>query len=232
MSSVRWLHDLAHLFYPRLCLACKGTLPLVEEQICLKCQYQMPKTGQYALLENAFTEIFWGRVRMETGAAMYYFSKSGRVQKLIHQLKYSNQPEIGRQLGVLYGQLLATQPHYTAVDAIVPVPLHPRKQHLRGYNQAAMFGKGLSESMQRPLFSHALYRPIFTDTQTRKSRQERLENAMRSFDVQQPDLLRGKHILLVDDVLTTGATLEACASCVLELPGTRVSMATIAMAGD
>jgi ComF family protein len=192
----------------------------------------LPKTKQHEQKENAFTEIFWGRVPLATGAAQYYFSKSGRVQRLIHQLKYEHKPEIGHQLGMLFGRQLREQDHFKDIDAIVPVPLHPRKQHQRGYNQAAAFGAGLAESMGIPQYAYALERPEYAESQTRKSRQERLENAQTAFRVKKPLLIEGKHILLVDDVLTTGATLEACASQLLAVPDTKVSMATIAMASD
>lgn len=231
-ARLRWLHDFFNLLYPKLCLACGANLPPNDELMCVSCQYQLPKTKQHEQKENGFTEIFWGRIQLETGAAQYYFSKSGRVQRLIHQLKYDHKPEIGRLLGKIYGQELRQQPHYQHINAIVPVPLHPKKQHQRGYNQAAAFGAGLSEGMEIEQYEHALERPVYAESQTSKSRQERMQNAQTAFRVKQPNLLTGKHLLLVDDVLTTGATLEACASQILALPDTKVSMATIAMASD
>jgi ComF family protein len=231
-AGFRWLEDFFNLLYPKLCLACGKNLPPTHDLICLSCEYQLPKTKQHEQKENAFTEIFWGRVRLETGAALYYFSKAGRVQRLIHQLKYDHKPAIGQALGRMYGRLLREQEHYQQLDAIVPVPLHPRKQHQRGYNQAAAIGSGLAESLQLPHYPNALERPVYAESQTRKSRQERLQNAQTAFRVKQPELLRGKHLLLVDDVLTTGATLEACASQILELPATKISLLTLAMASD
>lgn len=231
-THLRWFSDFFNLLYPKLCLACGRNLPPTHELICLSCEYQLPQTRQHELKENAFTEIFWGRVPLVAGAAMYYFTKAGRVQRLIHQLKYENKPEIGQALGRLYGQWLRQAEHFQGIDAVVPVPLHPRKQHRRGYNQAAAIGRGLAESLLLPHYARALERPVYAESQTRKSRQARLENAQTAFRVRRPELLQGKHVLLVDDVLTTGATLEACASQILELPDTRVSMVTLAMASD
>jgi ComF family protein len=207
-----------------------ANLPPGQSFLCLPCQLQLPATEQYLLAENAFTELFWGRIQLEGGAAQYYFSKSGRVQRLIHQLKYQHKPEIGYQLGLAFGQQLKEQSHFQGIDAIVPVPLHPKKKHIRGYNQAEAFGKGLAESMEVPLIPDLLYRKKFTTTQTKKSRMERLQNVLDAFALSSSDQAAGKHFLLVDDVLTTGATLEACALQILQAEGSKVSMATIAMA--
>ena len=228
----RSLHNFINLIYPKLCLACDGNLPPYEELICIKCQYQLPKTNHHKSKENPFTERFWGRVPIETGASMYYFTLGSRVQHLIHQLKYENKSEIGYKLGKLYGYQLKEEPHFQNIVAIVPVPLHPKKMHIRGYNQAAAIGEGLAESLNIPHYPHALYRKVFTNTQTKKSRAERLENVFQAFAVKNVNQLKGKHILLVDDVLTTGATLEACATRILEVEGTKVSLMTIAIASD
>ena len=229
---LRSIHDFIGLLYPKLCLACSDNLPPFDDLICLKCQFQLPKTGYHTSQENPFTKRFWGRVPIQTGASMYYFTIEGRVQQLIHQLKYEHKPEIGHKLGKLYALQLKKQAHFQNIDAIVPVPLHPKKQHIRGYNQAEAFGNGLSEGLEIPHWPQALCRKVFTNTQTKKSRIERLENVFQAFAVAQTDRLKGKHVLLVDDVLTTGATLEACATKILEIEGAKVSLATIAIASD
>lgn len=230
MRLKSWFHAFLHLFYPRLCPACNANLPPGQNFLCIPCQLQLPETEQYLLQENAFTQLFWGRVKVEAAAAQYYFSKSGRVQRLIHQLKYQHKPEIGYQLGLVFGQQLKEQAFFQNIDAIVPVPLHPKKQHSRGYNQAEEFGKGLAESMNLPLYPDLLYRKKFTNTQTKKSRLERLQNVLDAFALKSPQGVIHKHFLLVDDVLTTGATLEACALQLLKVEDSKVSMATIAMA--
>lgn len=225
-----YLNDLVSLLYPNLCMACSENLPSRGEIICLRCQYKLPKTNFHLEKDNPFTERFWGRLSLENGASLYHFVKGGRVQELLHRLKYLGKHEIGLRLGQWYGHQLRESPLYKDIDLIVPVPLHPRKERLRGYNQSAMFAKGLSESMGKPWSKNALLRNTFTETQTHKSRAERLENVLEVFEVANTKALESKHILLVDDVMTTGATLEACGSKILGVPGTKLSMVTIAIA--
>lgn len=222
--------DLVALLYPNLCLACSENPPTPSEVICLSCQLKLPKTNFHLEKENPFTERFWGRMPLESGAALYHFVKGGRVQELLHQLKYEGKPEVGIKLGEWYGRHLLESPFFKTVDVIVPVPLHPRKERLRGYNQAAMLAQGIAETMQKPWLKDGLVRQVFTETQTQKSRAERLENVSEVFAVGNPKKLAGKHVLLVDDVMTTGATMEACGMKILAVPGTKLSMATIAIA--
>ncbi len=224
------MQDLLSLMYPNLCAACSEQVPPRQEVICLRCQYKLPRTNFHQEKDNPFTERFWGRVPLESGAALYHFVKGGRVQDLIHRLKYEGRRDIGTQLGKLYGTQLRESPWFKGVELIVPVPLHPAKEHRRGYNQSALIAAGLSETMGVPWLRQGLIRAAFTETQTRKSRTERIANVARVFQIGNAAKLRGKHILLVDDVMTTGATLEACAEAILELPGTRLSMATLAIA--
>ncbi len=231
MQQLRALKEgFISLFYPHLCLACGKNSPVLSEIICTTCKYYLPQTNFHKEKENPFTERVWGRFPFHTGAAFYYFTKGGRVRNLIHNLKYNNKPEVGYNLGLRYGNLLKQAPLYRDVDLIVPVPLHPRKERQRGYNQSDTIARGLAESMELPFRKNILVRIQETSTQTRKSRIERLENVGKAFHLRNGERLRGKNILLVDDVLTTGATLEACALKLLEIPGIRISMATIGMA--
>jgi ComF family protein len=224
------LDDLIGLLYPNLCLACSKNLPNRDAIICLSCQVNLPQTHFHLEKENPFTERFWGRLSLESGAALYHFVKGGRVQELLHQLKYEGKREIGIKLGEWYGRQLLESPFFKDIDVIVPVPLHPRKERFRGYNQAAMFAQGIAETMDKPWLKDGLIRPVFTETQTQKSRAERLENVSEVFQAGNAKKLEGKHILLVDDVMTTGATMEACGTKILAMSGTRLSMATIAIA--
>lgn len=226
------LRPLLDLIYPPVCLACKRELPPAMEILCLRCWYELPETHQHECVENAFTEVFWGRVPIITGAALYYFSKSGRVQRLIHQLKYERKPGIGYELGAYYGNYLRQAALFRTVEAVVPVPLHPRKEKQRGYNQAFVFGEGIATGMDVPIWKGALLRKEYAASQTRKSRLDRMQNVQQSFQLGDTQPIKGKHVLLVDDVLTTGATLEACAMLLVGMEGVRVSLATLAMASD
>lgn len=232
MKKWRILDDFTSLFYPRLCLACGANLPPQMSLLCLSCQYRLPQTHYHLSSENPFTERFWGRVNIQAGASMYHYDKDGKVQRLVHQLKYKRQSAIGIELGKIYGRHLQESLHFQGLQGIVPVPLHPRKQQQRGYNQSECFARGLSESMGLPCYPHALARKQYTETQTAKSRLDRLENVMQAFELGKTAGLAGRHLLLVDDVLTTGATLEACSLALLTCPDTQVSLATIAIAGS
>ena len=230
-TKLRFLEDLLGLFYPNLCLACHRRLPFGTSVLCVNCHYQLPKTAFHLSPDNnPFVERFWGRVPVHAGAALYYFSKGGKVQHLIHALKYEGRQEVGVQMGRWYGDQLRQTPVFCNTEVIVPVPLHPRRQWERGYNQSDCFAEGLSDTMGIPWRPDAVVRRRHTHTQTQKSRLQRLQNVDSLFAVSKPELLQGKHILLVDDVMTTGATLEACALQLLELPGTTVSLATMAFA--
>lgn len=224
------LNHLTALLYPNLCLACSENLPTRHEIICLSCQLHLPKTNFHLQKENPFMDRFWGKIALESGASLYHFVKGGRVQELLHQLKYEGKRKIGLQLGEWYGRQLLESPLFNTVDFIVPVPLHPRKERLRGYNQSDLFAQGLSETMQKPWLKDGLLRNTFTESQTQKSRAERVENVKTVFEVGNAKKIAGKHILLVDDVMTTGATLEVCGSKILDVSGTKLSMVTIAMA--
>ena len=230
-SPQLWLKDALSLLFPNLCLACRAKQATVDKILCLSCQHRLPKTDFHQLPENEFTDRFWGRIELEAGAALFHFTKDSPVQRLIHQLKYGDKPNVGVQLGEWYGRTLKKYPPFSKVDLIVPVPLHPQRQRQRGYNQSTQFAIGLSTSMHLPYQKNALIRTISTSTQTQKTRLERFENVLQAFEVARPTTLVGKHILLVDDVLTTGATLEACAIQLLAVPNVKVSMATIAIAG-
>lgn len=228
MNAVRFIDDLVSLFYPRTCMSCGNTLFRHEETICTFCLFHLPKTHFHKEADNPVSRIFWGRVNLVSAAAFYNFGKGGKVQHLIHQLKYKNHPEVGVYIGKLYGIELQESSFFNGIDLVIPVPLHPLRQRKRGYNQSEQFAIGLCTSMPARLDVHALYRTFASETQTRKSRFSRWENVKEIFAIRDEENLQGKHILLVDDVITTGATIEACAAMLLKVPGVKVSVAAIA----
>lgn len=225
-----FLHGFLNLFYPDLCLACQEKPPVKSDILCIQCQYKLPQTKFHLQKENAFTDRFWGRLPLEAGASLYRFTKGGYVQNLIHQLKYNRKREVGIQSGRYYGRQLRKSLFFDNIDLIIPIPLHPKKKHKRGYNQSSLIARGLSEGMNIPWSDNILERKTFTATQTRKSRTERLDNVATAFTLRNPDLIKGKHILLVDDVITTGATLETCGLKILAVPDTKLSLVTLAFA--
>ena len=219
-----------HLAYPQMCVACGADMPAGRACFCLRCRTKLSPTEMHLHRDNEFTERFWGRLPLQSAAAMYYFTRKSPIQRALYQLKYQNQPQVGVKIGREFGAILLQSPVFQTIDGIVPVPLHPRKERMRGYNQSALLAQGLGEAMGVPVVTRALVRSLFTDTQTHKKRMERFENVEEVFAIQRPADLRGKHLLLVDDVMTTGATLEPCGQLLLSVPGTTLSMATIAIA--
>jgi len=229
-TLLQYFDDFIHLLYPNLCNACNEKTPLKDNIVCLSCQYHLTKTNLHLEKENLFTQKFWGRIQLHSAAALFYYVKGGRTQQLIHNLKYKNKREVGIYLGEMYGKQLIQSPHFSQIDYIIPIPLHPRKQRKRGFNQSDLFAKGLSESMQIPWLKNGLHRIAYTTTQTQKTRMERLQNVEKAFIVNPNFSFENKHLLIVDDVFTTGATLEAAAIHLLKIPGVKISFATIAIA--
>ena len=222
--------DFISLFFPHLCYACDDALRKNEEVLCSVCLSQLPKTDFHQKQDNPVAKLFWGRANIHAATAYYYFHKGDNVQHLIHQLKYKNAREIGIFIGQQMGYELKNASDFASVDIIVPVPLHPKKEKKRGYNQSEMFGLGLARGVCKPMNTKILYRKQFTETQTRKTRAERWENVENVFAVHHPESFSGKHILLVDDVITTGATLEACIHALETIPNVKISIAAIATA--
>ena len=229
-TSKNLIDQLQGLFFPIICLACGENSPPDRELFCTQCEYKLSKTNFHLEKENEFTRRFWGRLKIESGAALYHFVKGGRAQGVVHNIKYKNQKNLAVLLGELYGESLSQSPLFRKVEVIVPVPLHPKKEFQRGYNQSDLFAKGLSNAMHIPWIKHALKRTKYTATQTKKSKMERLENVLNVFELKDTLNIQGKHVLLVDDVLTSGATLDVCGNKILELPNTKLSLATIAIA--
>jgi len=227
------LDDLLALFFPQSCYACDGALVRGEEYICTKCNTKLPYTGFHvhgATELNPLPRRFWGKVPLRYAFAYLHFRPKGRVQRLLHQLKYRGAEELGEHLGRRYGSLLSDSYYHEQLDLIVPVPLHKQKLRQRGYNQSDAFARGLARVMQLPWHGKVLKRTSHTGTQTKKSRLDRWQNVEQVFTVALPEFVQDKRLLLVDDVMTTGATLEACAVALLGAGAREVSVATIAAA--
>jgi ComF family protein len=224
------LNDFLGLFFPGLCVACGERLVSQEQYVCFNCWHDLPVTNFHSNPENKVAQLFWGRVVIENATSFFSYRKGSNYQQLIHGIKYKGMKELGYETGRKFGFLLAEAENFNSVDVVVPVPLHPQKQKKRGYNQSEWIARGIAEPMGKNVSSENLVRKMFTATQTRKTRFERWQNVEGIFDVDQPEDFSGKHILLVDDVVTTGSTLEACAFQLLKIENTKVSIATLAFA--
>ena len=223
------INGMAGLFWPNVCACCSTGLMRGEEYVCSHCMYELPVTNFYRYHDNPVAQTFWGRVMVEHATACYYFRKGNRVQKLIHQVKYKGQKEMGEMLGREMGKSLRGS-CFNEVDIVVPVPLHPKKLRVRGYNQSEWIARGVANVMDKPIDVKTLTRNIFTETQTRKKRFDRWENVDTGFGLTNLKTFAGQHILIIDDVITTGATIEACMHTVLSVPNVKVSMAALAIA--
>ena len=219
-----------HLFYPHVCTGCGSDLLEENNLLCLHCINDLPYTNFAAHNNNPVEKIFWGRIPVTAAHSEFYFTKESLLQHLIHQLKYKNNTAIGFYMGQIMGKSLLAGNRFNNIDYLVPLPLYPDKEHKRGYNQAAVICNGMSDIMKVPVLTGNAVRQRFTETQTRKHRTERWENVEGSFVIKDPNALKRKNILLVDDVITTGATIEACGSMLLQIEGVQLYIATLAHA--
>ncbi|MBK8502304.1 MAG: ComF family protein [Saprospiraceae bacterium] len=225
------IDDLLYLVYPNLCVGCHEEAVHDEELFCINCETKLPLTDFHEIQPNEATDRMAGGFGFLRGLSMFRFYPGGMVQHMIHEIKYRGQTNIARRLGRRYGVLLKELPDFIDLHCIVPVPLHPRKLRSRGYNQSRFFAEGLADSLICFSSSNYLLRTKETSTQTSKTRYERLESMMKAFSVSdKASVLKGKHILLVDDVLTTGATLMSCAQALSLIPDIKISFATIGLA--
>lgn len=219
--------DFISLFYPEVCLCCGEGLAKQEEFVCTACMYKLPKTNFHKQADNPVMKTFYGRVEVAAGVAYCHYQKGNTVQNLVHEMKYNGKKELGTHLGKWYGHELKDSPAFQKIDVVVPVPLHKRKLRKRGYNQSAYFANGLAQSMGIECAEDALKRVKNTETQTRKSRYSRWDNVKDIFAVNNKEKLAGKHVLLVDDIITTGATIEACSHVILASGVASLSVASI-----
>lgn len=234
--GIHYLKDaataLSRLFYPNTCELCNTELQTGEEVLCLHCILALPRTGLHHHQVNKVYQTFTGRMPVVRATAFTYFTKDGMMQHLLHRLKYKGRTPIAGYMGQLFATDLLSNGWLEDIDLLIPVPLHRRKAYRRGFNQSELIARGMAEVTGLAVGAHLLSRSLDTESQTRKNRQERIDNVSDVFRVPQPGLVQDKHLLLVDDVLTTGATLEAAGLSLLEAGARHLSIATLALATD
>lgn len=226
------LNDIWEFFFPRYCVVCGKRLLLGEEHLCVNCLCALPRIRFQNQEKNEIAKLLWGKIPIERASAFLYYSKGGDVRELLFQLKYYGNQKIGYFMGRCMAQELISTGFFDGVEGIIPVPLHDRKRKSRGYNQSELLAEGISSIVQIPLFKNVLRRKQYTETQTHKSNYERWNNVMDVFEGVSLERLSCKHVLLVDDVLTTGATLVACADAFRGVEGIRISVLTLAWAAE
>jgi ComF family protein len=219
--------SLLHIAFPHVCAGCGSDLLSKENMLCIRCLAALPETFFHQFQNNPVEKLFYGRLPLQLATAQYYFTKESLMQSLVFQFKYKGAKELGFYLGQLMGHQLATQKGFQNVDALVPLPLYPQKERKRGFNQATVLCEGIADILQKPVLKNAVARKTATESQTRKSRVERWQNMEGRFELTNEVQLKGKHILLVDDVVTTGATLEACGRTLLQAENVQLSIATL-----
>jgi ComF family protein len=225
-----YLTDFVSLFYPRYCDGCKRTLLKDEKYLCNYCLSNLPKTNFHTQKNNPVEMVFAGRIPVFRAAAFCFFKQENSMQNIVHQLKYKGNKEIGVYLGHLFGLDLIKDEDFETVDVILPIPLHAKKLKKRGYNQSEYIAKGMAEAMSKPIDTTSLIRVVETSTQTKKARYARWENTSGIFQLTAPEKLTGKHILLVDDIITTGATIESAAQQLMHLEEIKISVVSLGVA--
>ncbi|MBL4586101.1 MAG: ComF family protein [Flavobacteriales bacterium] len=221
--------DLLSLFYPRICGGCDTHLMKHEQNLCLSCTHGLPKTYFWDYKINPIEQLFWGRLSVNSACAFLHFEKEGTVQQLMHRFKYQGKTGVGTELASMFAHILKEKKWFADVDVVVPIPLHPSKEQRRGYNQSRFIANGMAEVFDVPVWSNALQKIVASDSQTRKTRFERAENVEQVFTTT-PNRFSGKVVLLVDDIVTTGATLEAAGKLIFANGATRLYIATLACA--
>jgi len=224
-----WLSDFGKLFFPSICIGCTQPLNASEDTICIDCLIKLPRTNYHRLEANPVFNKFRGRIQVDSASAFLYFARGNSARAFLHHLKYSGRQDIGKRLGALYAKDLMNE-GYAAPDVIIPLPLHQSKQRIRGFNQCTSIALGLNKYFGAEIGSGFVKRISNNSTQTKKGRFERWENVERIFSIPNPEKISGKHILLIDDVVTTGSTMEACGHTILEAGPTKLSFLTLATA--
>lgn len=224
------LQNLINLFFPQICEACRFPLKDNEKVVCLNCRHELPVTNFHIENDDAVKNIVYGRVKLENATALLHFSKKGLVQELLHNLKYRGHEQIGQFFGDWLGGELKTIENYNTIDVVIPVPLHKNKMRARGYNQVTKFGKAIAKALSADYNDDALVKVKPVKTQVFKDRITRFDDADTRFALYKAENLKEKHILLVDDIITTGATIETCVLLLQTIENVKISVATMAIA--
>lgn len=228
-ASYRKIYDsILHLFYPSVCFGCENELVEEDELLCMSCVRSLPYTSFERIQENPVAKLFWGRCKIMAGFSTFYFIEKTPLQKIIHQIKYNNEKALGVHMGRLMGHTVNELKKNIQIDMCIPMPLHTKKEKIRGYNQSALLTEGIEEVTGIPTVLNILNRTVFTSTQTKKNRIDRWLNVEHAFHVCDQEVIRDKHILLVDDVITTGASIESCVHTLLANKAAGVSVAGLA----
>ncbi|WP_372746486.1 ComF family protein [Lutibacter sp.] len=225
---MNFLKDILYIFYPDICLCCKNYLTKNEQDICVFCRNDLPLTNFCSETPNLVEKTFYGRIPIQTGTALFYFLKKGKIQQLIHQLKYKGQQQVGSFIGNWLAEEMLASNRFKDIDCIIPVPLNLKKQKKRGYNQVTTFGQSLSTVLNIPFYEHILKKKTAKNSQTKLIRLDRWRNVEELFYTENEFELANKHILLIDDIITTGATLEACYLALNTCKNIKISIACMA----
>ncbi|AXY76311.1 ComF family protein [Paraflavitalea soli] len=230
MNITETARSLFHLFFPHCCAGCGSDVISNEQLLCLSCINRLPLTNFHLYADNPVQHIFRGRLPLVNATSYLYFTKDSLLQHLMHQLKYNNRKDIGAWFGKRIGEVLTASNRFTMPDALLPVPLFATRERKRGYNQAEVLCTGMAAIMGIPVLKDVIVRSVFTESQTRRNRIERWQNMEGKFSVKDAAAIEGRHLLLVDDMITTGATLEACGQALLAAANVRLSVATMGIA--
>lgn len=224
------LEDLLHLFYPHQCSGCASDALEKDQILCYRCVNNLPRTGMQHIRNNMVERVFSGRLPIHAAHSEFFFSKGKLIQQLLHQIKYKGNQQLGIYLGEMLGHSLSNTERFSDINAIIPMPMLKKKEITRGYNQAVIISKGVQKITGIPIVENLITRNKITATQTKKSRSERWQNVNGTFEINDAESWQGKHVLIIDDVLTTGATLEACGNILLNIPELTLSIAVLAFA--
>lgn len=231
MSTLTLIKEsLLQLFYPHLCAGCGSDVLPAHSQLCIKCIHTLPLSNFEKQANNPVGKILTGRIEFERATAQLYFTKHSVLQHIMHAFKYKGNKDLGHQLGLIMGNQLWQSGRFNDIEALIPLPLHESKKRKRGYNQAEILCSGIAEILKIPVITDAVTKPVATETQTKKNRTDRWKNMEGKFALINENLIENKHVLLVDDVITTGATLEACGQELLQASGVKLSIATLCYA--